>query len=622
MSTHLSAGQLLLALEWKRPDSRLVVMPHRADFVARCDALSAVVQGQSIRRSAKAYRINRHTLTGVVWKAFELASDGRCYGYRACLPWGVRLSKQIPTEVPMDGRPHVLQALLQAHPEIRAMLAEYAHALPPGRLPPSFRHLMQRVRAALSELGYRDRWPLNAPDKGRRTFARHLRALRARSLTAGQPDHTTATKPLFRSLHQLFARQPYDRYEFDAHAKDVRFTLQLPNARGDLVSYRVTKVWLLLILEVHSTAIVAWRLVFGQAYTALDVAQCFAKALRPWAPRPLVVPGMAYAPGATMPQNLGAGCISALVTAMDNAMAHHAHVPTEVWVDHHDGVLNHGAAHVPETRGTIESSFNRFEDGALRLLPGGMIPARELGESAVSASPHRSADHPIAMQALEDLMDVIVTGHNISPLPARQYRSPIDILLTHQGEEGCWLPPPHSEQDAKALTMQCRHPRLRGSRKRGKPVHVNLFGVVYRHPSLDKQWDLIGKTYAVLVDLEDLRTVRMVDASLTEIFTLEAASPWNLHAHDLTLRRRILKLSRSGELEIEGAQSAISAYTAYTLTSAEAGRANAVDQAAQLMQLVTQGGLAVAPPRATPAPTQRETEVPRSGRVSFDHIRD
>lgn len=622
MKMHLSAGQLLLALEWKRPDSRLVLKPHRANFLARCDALSAVVQGQTIRHSSKAFKVNRHTLTIVVRKAFELASDGRFYGYRACVPWRVRLPKQTPASVPANARPHVLQALLVAHPEIRAMLSEYRSALPPGRLPPSFHHLMRRIRGVLTELGYRDRWPLNTPDKGRRAFARHLRQLRVQSLKAGLPDHTTVIAPIYRSLDQLFARQPYDRYEFDAHAKDVRFTLQLPNARGDLVSYRITKVWLLLIIEVHSTAIAAWRLVFGQAYTALDVAQCFAKALRPWEPRPLVAPGMNYAPGATMPQNLEAGCVSALVTAMDNAMAHHARVPVEVWTDHHDGVLNLGPAHVPEIRGTIESLFKRFEDGALRLLPGGVIPTRELGESDVLASEHKGADHPIAMQALEDLMDVIVTGHNISPLPSRQYRSPIDILLAHQSDDGCWLPPPHAEGDAKALTTQCRHLRLAGSHKRKDPVHLNLLGVEYRHPSLDKQWELLGKTYAFLIDLEDLRTVQMVDESFTAICTLQAAPPWNVHAHDLTMRRRILKLSRSGELEIAGAHSAVSAYAAYTLASAESGRVTAADQAARLIQLMAQGALGTTSCENAAPATPTNPETPRSGRVSFEHIRD
>lgn len=316
---------------------------------------------------------------------------------------------------------------------------------------------MQRIRSTLADLGYQHRWPLTASDKGRRAFARHLRQLRQQSLKAGEPDHTTVNKPLYRSLSELIARQPYDRYEFDAHAKDVRFTLLLPNARGELIRYRITKVWLLMIVEVHSTAVMAWRLVFGQAYTALDVAQCFAKALRPWEPRTLVAPGMVYAPGATMPQNLEAGCISAYVSAMDNAMAHHAHLPMEVWADHHDGILHLGPAHVPEIRATIESLFKRFEDGALRLLPGGVIPARELGATdEATTSAYRGTDHPIAVQALEDLMDVIVTGHNISPLPARQYRSPIDILVAYQSEESGWLPPPHTNGDPNGKETGCR----------------------------------------------------------------------------------------------------------------------------------------------------------------------
>jgi hypothetical protein len=140
---------------------------------------------------------------------------------------------------------------------------------------------------------------------------------------------------------------------------------------------------------------------------------------------------------------------------------------------------------------------------------------------------------------------------------------------------------------------------------------------------LDKKWDLLGSEYLALIDLEDLRTLTLVDDSLNQIAKLEAAPPWNVHRHDVTTRRRILKLSRSGELEIRGAYSAISAYAAYTLKRAQEGRANAVDQVARLMQLVNTDAINVTITDSRGlerAPSPRET--PLSGRVSFDDVKD
>jgi hypothetical protein len=623
MAKGLSTAQLAQALHWKRPDIRLVVESHREAFTARCDALLAYLNGKSIRVAAREHGVNRTTLTTDISKAFTLAPNGQLYGFRACLPWGVRQSSSIPAYTPTSGRPHALQALLKVHPDIKELLGTYKDPLPPGRLPPSFMRLLRKIRGLLAERNGQKCWPLNQADKGRRAFTRFVRGLREAALIAGVPDAMTLPQPQIKSLSHLFALQPYDRLEFDAHSKDIEFTLELPNARGELVKYKVSKVWILVLIEVNSTAVLGWKIVFGQGYSALDVSQCVASSMRPWSPRTLVAHDMAYVAGATMPQNLNLGCLTGCMTAMDNAKAHKAKLPLEAWVNNYDGILHLGYAHVPEVRATIEQFFNRLAQAALRLLPGGYIPTLRLGEKATPSSEWRSADHPVSFQALEDLLDVMMTGHNVTPLPSRQDRAPIDILLAYPRSVHFWPSPPHNEEDARALTTECRPVRLRGSRRQNKPVHVRFLGVDYRHPALDKKWDLLGSEYLALVDLEDLRTLTLVDDSLNEIAKLEAAPPWNIHRHDVTTRRRILKLSRSGELEIRGAYSAISAYAAYTLKSAQEGRANAVDQVARLMQLVSTGAINVTVTDSRMverAPSPRET--PLSGRVSFDDVKD
>lgn len=621
MNTDISTTQLTSALQWKRPDMRLVAEIHRDAFMARCDALLAILQGQSIRHAAKNYKVNRNTLSLVAEKAFNVAPNGQCYGYRACLPWGVREARLVEAQVPATGRPHAMQSLLKIYPDIGVLLAGYKYPLPPGPIPSSFKQLLQSIRGLLAERGHKDSWPLNESDKGRRAFTRYVRRIRAQALVAGEPECTTLRQPHLRSLSQLVTLQPYDRFEFDAHSQDVKFTLLLPNARGELVKQRITKVWVLTLIDVNSTAVMAWTLVFGQGYSALDVAQCFAKSMRPWEPRVLLVPDMAYVPGATMPQNLGLGCMTSRMTAMDNAKAHKAKLPLEAWTDNYDGILNLGRAYVPEARAYIEQFFQRLEVGALRDLPGGFAPAKQLGENPTASSQWKGSDHPISIQALEDLLDVIMTGHNVSPLPSRQQRSPIEILMGYEASETFWPSPPHNENDARALTTQVRRMRLKGSRRLGKPVHMNLYGVSYRHPRIDKQWDLLNKEYSILIDLEDLRTIVMVDEALNEICTLEAACPWNVHRHDLTTRRRVLKLTRSGELEIRGSHSAISAYAAYTLASAQNGGA-AVDQTARLLQLIGNGEIGVVSSIHLTTPTVRPLETPLTGRVSFDNVKD
>ncbi|MDR3443715.1 hypothetical protein [Dyella sp.] len=367
---------------------------------------------------------------------------------------------------------------------------------------------------------------------------------------------------------------------------DVNWRLLIPNARGELVTMPISAIWILAIIDVSSTAILGWKLVIGRSYSSLDVSQCFASAMQRWTPRPLLVPELLYVPGAMMPSNVDpTGPVPmGRLTAMDNAKAHKAKLPLEAWLLAHHGVLNFGRPHVPEARPHIEQFFHRLEVGALRLLPGGFKPRRTDEKNATSTSAWSAHGHPVHLQALEDLMDVVITGHNVSPIPARQHRTPIEILLNYHDSPDFWLPPAFQESNARALTTTCRDVKVKGSKNKNKPIHVQFLQVDYRHPDLDKAWEMLGQTYKAIIDYEDLRTIVLVDESLRPIRTLYAVDPWRRHRHDITTRRRILALSRSGQLEIHGASSAVAAYAAYTITKAGESVV-AADQAARMMQL-------------------------------------
>ena len=629
MSNSLTYADVLAATHWIRPDARLVPEGHRHNFIRRCAALATYIQGASVRSSCRAHNVNRETLRSIIEKAFRLGSDGRQVGYRACLPYSVRTVRNKQPDTPVAGNSHSLDQLFGAHPDIQKMLDNYKGALPEGRLPPDFVRLIGSIRQVLIERKCQSRWPLNTRDRGRRVFSRYLKRQRRQAIVDGAPSAPSPEiRPVTR-LDELFSLRPFDRVEFDAHRMDVNWRLLVPNARGDLVAMPISAIWILAIIEVVSTAVVGWKIVVGRSYSALDVAQCFATAMRPWEPRLLVVPELQYVPSASMPSNLDMTTPPPMgrLTAMDNAKAHKAKMPLDAWLKAHYGVLNFGLPHVPEARPHIEQFFHRLEVGALRLLPGGFKPHR-INQPAISTSAWSSNDHPVHLQALEDLLDVVITGHNVSPLPARQNRTPIEILSTYQDSADYWIAPPYNEGNAKALTTTCHRVTIKGSKNSNKPVRVQFLQVDYRHPDLDKAWEMVGQSYQAMIDYEDLRTITLVDDSLRPVRTLYAADPWRRHRHDITTRRRILALSRSGELVIQGADSAVAAYAAFTL--AQAGQsAAAADQAARLMQLAYGGDVADTdvgddtqlPESAVVMPTSTRA-LPVKGPVSFTDVEE
>lgn len=622
MTNELTTAMVLSASHWVKPDPRLVQEKHRDDMTRRCAALDYVLQGASIRRAASLHRVNRTTLALIVDKAFRLESDGRPAGYRACLPYSVRtLNKSTAVTMPLSGNAHSLDRFFALHPDIKQMLDSHKGSLPPGRLPPDFKRLLTTIKGLLTKRECQSLWPMNTRDKGRRVFSRYVKRMRRQAIVDGAPSAPSAEMQTIARFDQLFVIRPFDRVEFDAHRIDVDWRISVPDARGELITTPISAIWILAIIEVASTAILGWKIVVGRSYSALDVAQCFASAMRRWEPRALIVPDLQYVPGAMMPSNLDltTPVLMGRLTAMDNAKAHKAKLQLNTWLLAHYGVVNFGRPHVPEQRPNIEQLFFRLEEGAFRQIPGGFKPHR-INQPATSTSAWSSNGHPLHFQALQDLMDVVVTGHNVSPIPGRQNRTPMEILSAYRHGDDFWMAPAYHESNAKALTTTCHEMLMKGSKTSNKPVHIQFLQVDYRHPDLDKAWEMVGQSYKTIVDLEDLRTITLVDESLRPIRTLHAASPWRKHRHDITTRRRILALSRSGDLEIRGADSAVAAYAAYTLT--QAGKSVvAADQAARLIQLATY---------ANDAPSENADQAldfyvrttPINGGISFSDVEE
>lgn len=623
MRRELTTAMVLLARHWLKPDLRTVSARYRKDTERRMAALESVIQGASLRSASSHHRVNRTTLAAIVDKAFQLGSDGRHAGYLACIPYSVKRStkKDLAPVMPSAGTAHSMEQLFAAHPDVKQRLEDYKGALPPGRLPPGFKRVLSEIRGLLVQRELQTFWPMNTKDKGRRAFARFVRRIRRQAIVDGAPSNSPIEMRSITRLHQLFALRPFDRVEFDAHRLDVKASMLVPDARGELIVVPISAIWILVIMDAASTACLAWKIVIGQAYSALDVAQCFASAKRRWEPRALIVPDMQYAPGSMMPSNISpSGPIPiGRLTAMDNAKAHKSKLPLDSWLQVHYGVLNFGPPHVPEIRPYIEQWFNRLELGAIREIPGGFRPDRE-SHKPTPTSAWSSNDHPIHFQALDDLMDVIITGHNTSPIPARNNRTPIEIITNYVDGDDYWIPPPFDEQRAKELTTICVDVIIKGSKKKNKPVHIQYLQVNYRCDEWVHAWEMVGRSFKARVDLEDLRTILLVDKSSKIVCTMHAAEPWRLCRHDVTTRRRILALCRSGELEIRGATCAITAYAAYTAMAAQ-NRSAAADQLARLIQLLPASAGITEAPANIPAATGAR-QLPLTGSVSFSDLEE
>ena len=606
---------------WSNPDPQTLPEGRRDAYVGRRSALMAVVGGMSIRAAAKAYGIARSTLTSCVEKALMPGPDGYPLGFRACIPHRYRKLKLEATglvEPPSRKGPGAFSRLIAATEGLAATVDGYSGPLPTGkrkcrRFDRFFRTVLHAVSQAHGKSGY----PFDVPDHGRRALREYVKRTRQKRKDASRPE-VDCDAPPSKALRTLFQDGPLDRIEYDAHTVDVQLQLAIDTPDGSSVLRSLQQVTLLVAICAVTRYVLGYVLRFG-TYNQLDVLRLFHRVLQPWAPRELVTPNMRYAPGAVIGlQALANGqAARGLLLAGDNAFAHVAHAAVGNLRSHHRGVLNYGKAYIPEARGIVEAFFRRLEEGALREIAGAFQPGSNVEEGRTKTNFLRSEEHPVHVEGFFDLIDVIIAGHNVTPHSGLQLRTPAERLRTHIHGGGWIFESADTAADAARLTTVRIYPTVRGNQKTGKLPYIEWGHAKYRSPQLEDAWSRVGKRQTADVNLEDVRTMVLLDMDGGGPWSkLHALPPWDASPHDLLLRKSIMSARARGLLEIEGASDAVAAYHEMVRTNT-CRDGSGVDQFAHLHS--TRGPI---PTSQGNTPAQPVAFAPRAGRFSFGSRRN
>jgi hypothetical protein len=586
----------------------------RAPFDARKKALRQVVDdGKSVAAAADACGVDRRTLAKILEDALEVAPDGQPWGWRACVPHRVRRAL-VPQTTPLPDKPGpgAFVKLLRAIPELAALMLTFTRRLPTRtQRSTAFENFFEKFLALTRQTTQGEGYPHNAADRGRRSVLEHLRKLRQQAPDLAREEELFEQAQA-KQLNEVFAFNVMERLEFDAHKMDCDFYLEVPDEQGRTSVRQISYVWLLVLIDSVSRLVLAHVLVIGRAYTQIEVLRVCSRALQVWEPRELLAPDQHYVPGSgvgTMPA-LGR-VLRGILSAADNALAHHAKLTTANLVRYFRGVLSLGVPRVPETRGILEALFRLVENGAIRALPGGFEPARDADTPKRATTGYDGRDYPLNPVALADLLDVVIAGYNATPLTSLRNQSPLDVVRAF-GTGGGWsFDSPLSASDAHELTVIRLTVRIKGDRKKGRQPYVRYLYGRYRAFGLRDRWDLVGKRFQARVSFDDLRTMTLLDERGEVFVRLSALPPWSRTRHDYDLRRLIHRWSQRGLFTIVGVDDAIEAYRVFVRTHAR-HLAAAVDQIARHPHLHSRPAPAPPPPRF----------APRAGSVSFDHIKD
>jgi hypothetical protein len=546
-------------------DEESIPSSKRTEFHRRLKALYAVNEGMSVNASAIFFGVNRGTLTRTVRLSMDMHADGRPWGLRACIPH-LRKTPKAPENVaiPVSATPRAMERILFAQPDIRAYVEQYRGPLPTRqhistKFDRFFDGFKKRLRAAGLEYAY----PLNTPHEGRRALRLYIARQRNQILEAGGGSGEDAMPSLTR-MDQILGLRPLERIELDAHHIDVKSYIEVFTAKREVVLRPVKKIWIIVMLDVASRAILGWLLEYGDSYKRFGILRLFAKTLIPWKRRDLYVADMQYEAVAWMPSELPS-LPRPLGIAFDNARAHHANDVRDAFDRSMHGYIHAGPSHCPQVRAHIEAFFKTTETEIIRFIAGGFKPGTN-GQKPIKVSTKQEKEHPIDPRALDDLMDVAITLYNGTGHSGLQNRSPKQVLETHLNSGGWFFTSSQTRDDAEKMLIVRTTVTVRSNKKDGKPPHVRWKGARYRSTNLMRRWDLSGRKFKATVRFSDARVMRLYDETTGELFvTLEALPPWSASPHTIEDRERaLISLEKTGELR-DGAADAIEAYNKHTL---------------------------------------------------------
>lgn len=555
--TRATIGATCNAEAWPGVDTESLSAAARVAFQNRVAAVTAYLGGEEVGQLCIRHDISRQFLYRLIRRCMLPHRDGRVWGFRALVPYQrCKRSYTRTTEVQAKrpgqrgGMAGALQQLFERYPTIRDLVVGYflkrsaTAAAHESRI--SYKSIHKRFLDAVREHGI-EGYPFTAKKLGYDGLYRYLKQVEldhhregviarsgeaaARALETGGPQEPN-----------VLIERPYRRVQFDGHNIDISFILAVPSLIGGETEVVVSRLWLLLVRDVASRAIIGHHIAFGEQYNKYDVLLCVKKAVTPWQPRQLTLPGLNYPKDGGFPSTE----IKELQWATfgeflyDNASSHLTEDVRRVISDACGCGVNAGAVAVPERRGIVEAVFRQFEEAGFHRLPS------TLGSSPQDIrrnNPEQAARRfRISLAHVEDLVDVLIARLNGTPTAGLNYRSPLEQLKYFASDPDVFVPRLDAKDRRRLNMLNVRVvAKIRGRIADGKRPYVQYMGAVYTSQILASCPEFSGRGVVLYIDPEDARYAQAYLDDGSDIGQLEVKGMWRRTRHTLEMRKAVMQ---------------------------------------------------------------------------------
>lgn len=413
-----------------------------------------------------------------------------------------------------------------------------------------FRWFLKELRQRQFEI--REKWPFNTERQGYVTICRYIdRVLnahpRAKVSSEGGADAIAKMKTGDGANRPVFA--PFFRVECDAHKKDGRFIVLMPSADGDYVERLVHRLWVIVILEIVSRAVLGYYLSFRREVSSGDVLAAVKRALSKWKKRAISFSENAYHPDAGFPSSIDDEFVGACWDefSVDGALAETCKrvadkleevVGAKIVSPYSDFSVRRSK----DDRPFIESYFGTLERKGLQNL--------SISTGGKPADKHRRDPAKIAISSrfqleyAEELLDVEIANYNATPHSSLPNRSPIQTLKFQLSTGRLRLR--HADpREVDMLLSERVLCKVHGGAKSGRRPYINYSNARYSSELLGRRYDLAGQyIWVVQPDEDDARFVRASTEDGVDLGILRAAPPWHRSPHSVFVRKTCLALAR------------------------------------------------------------------------------
>jgi len=583
---------------WPTVDLSALTGEDLATFTSRQRAIELYIQNPQLSMKAinQQTGVDPKTVYRLIERCLKKHPDGAIYGFRAAIPYA-RL-KQYERVHSVDrhqgsqgaGLAGAFGLLLQRYPSLDAFLqrqAKQRHRAVNGAR--EVRKSIKRIHKAFLEecrkAGVKpDQYPLNQEMAGIRSLASYFKRYDERTFESAARsvgvDRVGPAAPA--EIEEAPpATRAFEVVEFDGHKIDLRITVRVIDPFGFETLLELTRIWILVLLDVASRAVIGYKIALSKEYNKDDVAGALQAALTPFKPRQYKIPGLAIRkgggyPSAVLPQTEYA-CWEWF--RFDGAKSHLASDTLTrlsqvvgCWADN-------GPAGEPDERPFIERFFQLVAANFAHRLPGTTGNNPQAIEKALG-DPNGDLTLLVELAELEDMVEVLLADYNGEPHGGISNRTPLEAMAQLLARDQGYLRTlPRVVRQNLCLLQEARIVTIKGNVNSGLRPHINFLEVRYTNNILSSNPALIGKKLRIYFDVRDIRSVKAFFEDGAELGILSAARPWCYTPHSARVRQEIFRLKRKAKLSYRDGDDPVEAWEKYKRAQAKTNKRAATDLA-------------------------------------------